>query len=148
MSTINIFVSFDLEHDRELYELLLVQSKRPSSNFVIFGGSERSTAMDFWSEKARRQIREADQVIVICGEHTETSMSVSTELRIAQEERKPYILLWGRREIMCTKPSGAKPADGIYSWTRQILEDQIVLTARLTTADAAAEIQRNANRKS
>jgi hypothetical protein len=55
---------------------------------------------------------------------------VSEELRIAQEENKPYFLLWGRREIMCTRPFSAKAKDSMYSWTREILHDQIILTLR------------------
>jgi hypothetical protein len=111
------------------------------------GGSERLSATDEWSERVRRGIREADQVIVICGEHTEASPRVSVEVRIAQEERTPYFLLWGRREIMCTKPIGAKPAEGMYSWTGQILQDQIALTSRRARADVTAETVRDATRK-
>jgi hypothetical protein len=55
---------------------------------------------------------------------------VSEELRIAQEENKPYFLLWGRREIMCTRPFSAKAKDSMYSWTREILHDQITMTLR------------------
>jgi hypothetical protein len=147
MSKIHVFVSFDIEHDRELYELLLAQSQAPSSDFAVLGGSERATATDVWSERVRRRIGEADQVIVICGEHTKLSTPVSAELRIAQEERTPYHLLWGRREIMCTRPIGAKPADAMYSWTRQILQDRITLTLRKSRADAMAEPVRDAARK-
>ncbi len=130
MSKIHVFVSFDIEHDGELYELLLAQSRTSGSFFAVSGGSERFTATEVWSERVRRRIREADQVIVICGEHTDTSMGVFAEFRIAQEEQKPYFLLWGRREIMCTKPAGAKSLEGMYSWTSQILQDQINLTTR------------------
>ena len=130
MSEIRIFVSFDIEHDGELYELLLAQSRTSGSFFAVSGGSERFTATDVWSDRVRRRIREADQVIVICGEHTETSMGVFSELRIAQEEQKPHFLLWGRREITCTKPAGAKSLEGMYSWTSQILQDQITLMNR------------------
>ena len=147
MSKIHVFVSFDIEHDGELYELLLAESQTPSSGFAVLGRSERSTATDVCSERVRRRICEADLVIVICGEHTEASTSVSAELRVAQQERTPYFLLWGRREIMCTKPIGAKPADGMYSWTRQILQEQFTLASRRTGADVAAQIQRNATRK-
>jgi hypothetical protein len=147
MSKIDVFVSFDIEHDEDLYELLLAQSGTPSSGFAVSGGSERLEATDVWNERGRRRIREADQVIVICSEHTEASMRVSAELRMAQEEGTPYFLVWGRRDIMCTKPIGAKPAEGMYSWTRQILQDQIMITSRRTGADVAAEIQRNATRK-
>ena len=52
-------------------------------------------------------------------------MGVFAELKIAQEQQKPYILLWGRRQTMCTKPAGAKPSDGMYSWTMPILLDQV-----------------------
>ena len=121
MSKVHVFVSFDLEHDQDLYELLLGQSRVPSSGFAVLGGSKRSTTAYLATESLRRRIREADQVIVICGEHTEASSPVSAELLIAQEERTPYFLLWGRRDSMCTKPNGAKPAEGMYSWTRQIL---------------------------
>jgi len=85
---------------------------------------------DLWEETVRRRISEADEVIVICGEHTAASMRMSTELRIAQEEEKPYFLLWGRRESMCTKPVGAKRDEGMYSWTWEILQNQIVTTLR------------------
>jgi len=139
MSKTDIFVSFDIDHDGELYELLLAESTGPGAGFAVSGGSERSVDVDSWRESARQRIREADQVIVICGEHTETSISVSAELRIAQEERIPYLLLWGRREIMCTKPIGAKPAEGMYSWTQQILQDQLDFIQRNAAADAKAE---------
>ena len=147
MSKIHVFVSFDIEHDGELYELLLAQSGSPTSGFAVLGGSERSTVTDVWSEKVRRRIREADQMIVICGEYTEASTRVTAELRIAQQEGTPYFLLWGRREIMCTKPIGAKPSEGMYSWTRQILRDQISFTSRKADADATTETLRNATRR-
>lgn len=143
----NVFISFDIENDGELYELLLAQSRSPSSGFAVLGGSERSTETEVGSERVRRRIREADQVIVICGKHTETSTRMSAELLIAQEEQTPYFLLWGRREIMCTKPIGAKPAEGMYSWTGPILHDQIALTLRKAQTDAAAETVRDAARR-
>ena len=57
-------------------------------------------------------------------------MLVSLELAIAQEEEKPYMLLWGRRDKMCTKPDGARKLDAMYSWTRETLETQISATIR------------------
>lgn len=147
MSVIHVFVSFDVEHDQDLYETLLAQSRAPSSGFAVSGSSDRSTAADTWSDRVRRQIRGVDQVIVICGEHTEASAPVSVELRIAQEERTPYLLLWGRREIMCTKPHGAKPVEGMYSWTRQILQNQMTLNLRKARMDATAEAVRGATQK-
>ena len=146
-SKIQVFVSFDIERDEELYELLLTQTRTSSFGFAVLGSSERMTATDDWSERARLQIRAADQVIVICGEHTEASPSVHAELRIAQEERTPYFLLWGRPGVMCTKPIGAKTDDVMYSWTGQILQNQMAFTARQADANATAETMRHAARK-
>ena len=78
----------------------------------------------------RNRIRAADEVVLICGEHTSDSPRMAAELRIALEESKPYLLLWGRREMMCTKPIGAKSTDAMYSWTRDVLESQMSATLR------------------
>jgi hypothetical protein len=78
----------------------------------------------------RRRIAQADEVVVICGEHTDESSQVSAELRIAQEEHKPYVLLWGRRDCMCKKPRSARPEDGMYLWTPSMLEHQLALSLR------------------
>ena len=130
MTNVRIFMSYDLENDEDLYDLLLAQSLKPSSGFEISARSDAGTTMDRLDEKVRRRICAADEVIVICGEHTQSSPRVCAELRIAQEEQKPYFLLWGRRESMCTKPVGAKRDEGMYNWTWEILQNQIVTTLR------------------
>lgn len=130
MSDMQIFVSFDVEHDLELYELMRVQSRTQSSGFSIVGSSDRSTAHPLWIDRTQRSIREATQLIVICGEHSESSASMTAELKIAQQEDTPYTLIWGRRELMCTKPAGAKSSEGMYSWTLPVLQDQMAMMTR------------------
>ncbi len=127
-----VYVSFDIDHDRELYERLLAQSG--DSSFCVSGRSELAITADAWTDHVRSRIRDADEVIVICGEHTESSPRMSAELRIAQEESTPYFLLWGRRGMLCTKPVGAKPLEGMYKWTREILEDQVAIALRRARA--------------
>lgn len=124
MEPVRIFLSFDLEHDLDLNDQLLAQSGARSI-FAISDRSEDGNVTDGWTARARSRIAAADEVVFICGEHTDGSPRMSAELRIAQEERKPYVLLWGRRERMCKKPRGARSADAMYSWTPEILEDQI-----------------------
>ena len=136
---VRIFMSFDLDNDQDLPDLLLEQSLKQSSGFEISARSEAETMTDGWDERVRRQISAADEVIVICGEHTASSVRVSAELRVAQEEQKPYFLLWGRRERMCTKPAGSKRDDSMYSWTWEILQDQIVSTLRNARPRVVAE---------
>ena len=139
MPNVRIFMSFDRENDEDLHDLLLEQSRRQSSGFEISARSEATTMTDRWDDKVRRQISEVDEVIVICGEHTASSVRMNAELLIAQEEQKPYFLLWGRRERMCTKPAGSKRDDSMYSWTWEILQDQIVSTLRNARPREVAE---------
>jgi hypothetical protein len=127
----SVYVSFDVHHDSELYERLLDQSG--TAGFTVSGGSETRLATEIWDARLRRRIRDADQMIVICGEHSDVSSCMTDEIRIAQEEGTPYFLLWGRREAMCTKPIGARNAEGMYNWTPAILQDQIAIGLRSRT---------------
>lgn len=130
MSRIRVFVSFDRVNDSDLDRLLHAQSRRPESTFEIAarGGGQRSNSV--LGTDSRLKIRAADELIVICGEHTHESLLVAIELSMAQEEKTPYMLLWGRPGSMCTKPDGARNADAMYSWTREFLENQIRMTLR------------------
>lgn len=133
MARTRVFVSFDREHDADLVALLRSQAKRTDSTFEIVPltagtprqGDANGAASDAPSDPARAAIQSADEVVVICGEHSCDSKSMAAELGIAREESKPVLLLWGRREKMCTKPEGATAADAMYSWTRDVLERQI-----------------------
>ena len=135
---VHVFAIYDAEHDRDLYELLHAQYGTPGYGFMVMGGSEEANDTDAWRARVRRRIAEADQVIVICGEHADASPRIHTELLIARDEEKPYFLLWGRRGVMCTKPVGTKPAEAMYSWTRQFLYDQISFNLRKASTDAKA----------
>jgi hypothetical protein len=139
---IRVFVSYDRESDGDLFDLLAQKASKQSCRFEITAHSSGRPAAG--SEGAlRRAIREADQVIVICGEHTESSVTMATELRVAQEEERPYVLLWGRRERMCTKPLTAKSTDAIYSWTWEILESQLLTVLRAAWShEQLAELSR------
>ena len=134
MST-SVYISFDIHHDRELYERLLDQSD--TSGFIVSSGSEVPFAAELWDARLRSRIRDADQMIVICGEHSDASNCMSDEIRIAREEGTPYFLLWGRREAMCTKPIGAKSTEGMYKWTPANLQDQIAIGLRSRTRAVA-----------
>jgi len=130
MARTRVFVSFDRDNDADLHALLRSQAKRPDSTFEIVPSPHGASASEISEERARAEIQSADEVVVICGEHTRDSKRVTAELGIAREESKPYLLLWGRREKMCTKPDGATNNDAMYSWTREILESQISMLLR------------------
>jgi len=117
MAKQRVFTSFDFDNDEDLRNLLVGQSKNPDSPFDLADWSVKEPMTGNWKEKVRTKIRSVDIVAVICGEHTDTAVGVSAELSIAQEEQKPYFLLWGRAGKTCKKPKTAKETDKIYNWT-------------------------------
>jgi hypothetical protein len=125
VSDVRVFLSFDVDHDEDLCELFSEQSRRGGAGFEVAARSEAGTVTDQWCETVRRRMRGADEVVVICGEHAEDSVRMCSELRIAQEEKKPFFLLWGRRDRMCTMPARVPRNACMYSWTWEVLLQQI-----------------------
>ncbi len=117
MAKKRVFTSFDFDHDEDLRNLLVGQSKNPDSPFEMADWSVKEPMTGDWKEKARTRIRKCDLVIVICGQYTDAATGVSAELSIAQEEDISYALLGGRSGEACKKPKSAKSSDKIYKWT-------------------------------
>lgn len=119
------FISFDFDHDEDLRNMLVGQAKNPDSPFEISDWSLKEPLSGDWKDKVRVRIRKTEVVIVICGHHTDTASGVSEELSIAQDERIPYFLLWGRKEGTVKKPKTALASDKIYNWTWDNLKSLI-----------------------
>lgn len=117
-----VFVSFDYDHDSDLKTLLVGQSKLEDSPFEIADWSVKEELTGNWKEKVRERIKKVGIVAVICGEYTDTATGVSAEVRISQEEEKPYFLLKGRKDKTCKKPKSANDSDKIYKWTWENLK--------------------------
>jgi hypothetical protein len=122
MSKTRVFTSFDYDHDEDLRTLLVGQAKNPDSPFELADWSVKEPMTGDWKAKVRERIKRVNQMIVICGEHTDTATGVSVELKIAQEEGIPYFLLWGRKNKTCKKPKAAKESDKMYKWTWENLK--------------------------
>jgi hypothetical protein len=112
-----VFISFDFDNDEDLKNLFVGQAKHDDTPFEISDVSAKEALPGDWKAKVRPKIRNAEQVVVICGEYTHVASGVSAEVEIAQELNKPYFLLWGRNGKTCTKPRAAKTEDKIYEWT-------------------------------
>jgi hypothetical protein len=140
MPPIRVFASFDRDRDRDLRELLLEQSRRPDSPFELadWSGNGAASGAARGDDGVRERIGRVDALIVLCGEHTESCIDVSLELRTAQEQRKPYFLIRGRRELTCTMPVGAKPDDSLYTWIWHILKLRIGSEMRRVAALGSA----------
>ncbi|MAE95450.1 MAG: hypothetical protein CL910_12385 [Deltaproteobacteria bacterium] len=127
--TFRIFLAFDVEHDQDLCDGIRANSGTQGV-FEVAATSRGGEITEPWKKKAREQISATDQFVVACSEHTAASDHIAEEFRCAIEEEKPIVLLWSRREAMCTKPAGAKPTDVMYSWTPDILREQLVANQR------------------
>ena len=124
MAKVPVFISFDYDHDQDLKNLLVGQAKNTDSPFEIADWSVKEATGD-WKEDARRRIKRVDQVIVLCGEYTDSATGVNIEMRIAREEGKSYFLLWGRADKTCKKPTAALNTNKIYKWTWDNLKSLI-----------------------
>ena len=125
MAKTRVFISFDYDHDETLKTFLVGQAKLPDSPFELADWSIKEHIDGDWKAKATTRIRAADVVAVICGEHTHTASGVSAEVKIAQDEGKPYFLLNGYKDIVCKKPAAAKATDKLYKWTWDNLKSLI-----------------------
>lgn len=112
-----VFISFDFDHDEDLRNALVAQSRLSDSPFEITDYSVREPQTGDWQAKIRRRIRLVGQVAVICGHHTHTATGVAAEVKIAREEQKPYFLLAGRASGTNRKPTTALGTDKLYDWT-------------------------------
>ncbi len=109
-------MSFDYDYDQFLKTGLIAQAKNSDSPFEISDWSIKEANLG-WKEKAKMRIKNSEIVIVMCGKNTHTAAGVSVELKMAQEENKPYFLLGGYSEGGNRKPVSAKSSDKIYNWT-------------------------------
>lgn len=122
MTKPKIFISFDFDNDSDLREFLVGQAKNPDSPFEIENWSLKEPLSGDWKEKIKTRIRRCDQIIVICGHKTDTATGVNIELKITQEEGKPYFLLAGRKDGNNKKPKDALATDKMYNWTWENLK--------------------------
>ena len=111
------FISFDFDHDIDLKQMLVGQSKNPNSPFQIGDWSVKEPMIGNWKAQVRSRIHATNLTIVICGQYTHTATGVAAELTITRDLRKPYFLLAGRHGVRCTKPATALTSDKIYNWT-------------------------------
>ncbi len=117
MAKRKVYICFDYDNDKDIKEALVAQAKLDDSPFDINDMSIKEAIDQKWKEKARERIKKCDQVIVLCGEKTESASGVAAEVSITQEEGIPYFLLCGRKDGNVQKPKNAKTTDKIYQWT-------------------------------
>jgi hypothetical protein len=115
MKSKKVYVSFDFDEDKALKDLLIGQSKNPETPFEVTDHSLKEAAPKAgWEEKARRQIRNTDQVIVLIGPNTHRAPGVLKEVRIARALGKKIVQMIGYKDGRHKRVPGAGV---VYRWT-------------------------------
>jgi hypothetical protein len=131
MAATRLFVCFDSEQDDDLRLLFARQCVAPASMLFVADWSRGESPHAGWEQRLRDRMEQVDAVVVLCGEATHSASNVNREFGIAQEQNKPYVLLWGRRTGTCTRPATALVADHFYSWSWSVLTEQLHHAIRL-----------------
>lgn len=84
MAKTKLFVSYDYEHDSNLKDTLISQSKLPDSPFSINDLSLRETVSD-WQQQARTAIEKCDVFIVLLGDNSHQAKGIQREVRMARQ---------------------------------------------------------------
>lgn len=112
-----VFISFDYDHDEDLKNLLVGQSRKHDTPFTFEDWSIKY-ATKGWKDDARKRIRRCAVVVVICGQYTNSAVGVTREIEIAREEGVPIWLLKGRKNVTCRRPKGTSWFwDTMNSWS-------------------------------
>ena len=91
MLTLNIFVSFEFDKDRELKKQFYLQAKERTQHRVHNSSLNESYPDEGWKNKAREAIRECDVVVVLIGPDTHSAPGVIVETDMARSMNKPVI---------------------------------------------------------
>jgi hypothetical protein len=131
LTGVRVYGCFDVRHDADLFARLTRESRYSDSPFEVTAWSAHHAESTDWETRLRVALYDVDEVVVLCGEYTDTADEMSAELRIVQEMAKPYFLLWGRRGVECTKPMTAKHNDSLYTWIWEVVKSQVQMTTRI-----------------
>ena len=123
-----VFISFDFDHDRDLKNLLVGQSRNSDSPFFIEDWSIKVESKG-WRSNARKRIQLSDVMIVICGLHTHEATGVTAEIEMAREADVRFCLLKGRNKGTVRRPKGTSWLfNELHPWTWKEL--QVITTTK------------------
>lgn len=91
MPTLNIFVSFEFDKDRDLKNSFYEQAKELTRHRVRNCSLNEGYPDETWKRKARAAIRACDVVVVLIGQDTHNAQGVITETDMARSLKKPII---------------------------------------------------------
>ena len=96
MAKKKVFVSFDFDNDKKLWDFILGQAKNSDSPFEVSDYSLKEEKPESaWLDHARRAIGRADVFMIMPGSKTKTASGVLKELAIANEKGKDKFQIIG-----------------------------------------------------
>ena len=115
MAKTRVFVSYDFDNDKKLYDLIIGQAKLADSPFEVTDHSLKEAAPERdWEIKARAAISRADKFIVMLGSKTRFASGVKKEVAMARALGKTRFQIIGYRD---GSRDWAVPGAGVtYSW--------------------------------
>ena len=84
MAKTKVFLSYDYEHDSDMKNNLITESKRSDSPFSINDLSIREETPD-WQQKARAAIEKSDVFVILLGDNAHQATGVRREARMARQ---------------------------------------------------------------
>ncbi len=91
MPTLNIFVSFEFDKDKDLQDNFYEQAKQETSHRIRDHSLHESYPDEAWKNKARNAVRRCDVVVVLIGQDTQNAPGVIVETDMARSFGKPII---------------------------------------------------------
>jgi len=111
MAKTKVFLSYDYEHDSDMKNNLVAESKRDDSPFSINDLSLREKVSD-WQQKARTAIEGCDVFVVLLGDNTHQASGVRREVRMARQIGKRRFQLRKQRH----SPKPLEGAGAVIPW--------------------------------
>jgi hypothetical protein len=110
-----VFVSYDFDNDKTLYEFIIGQAILPDSPFEVSDHSLKEAAPERdWEIKARAAINRADKFIVMLGSKTRWAPGVKKEIAMAKDLGKTRFQIIGYRDG--SRDWAVPDAGSVYSW--------------------------------
>ena len=91
MATLNIFVSFEFDKDRDLQNNFYRQAEEETEHKIRDCSLHESYPDEAWKNRARNAIRPCNVVVVLIGQNTHNASGVIVETDIARSLNKPII---------------------------------------------------------
>lgn len=116
MATVNIFVSFEFDKDKDLRNNFYKQAKTLSPHRIGDSSLRKIYPNNDWKDKARNAISQCDTVVILIGQDTHKAPGVKVEVDIARRLKKPVIQIRPRKRPQTGVPGVKKPIP--WKWKR------------------------------